>query len=388
MIGMSGRPASDRADAKPWAGEDFAIGLFGYLHSGGNAFTTVPERWRARWNDIVAMAGIADRGGLDFLLPIARWSGVRSAVDNRLHSFETLTHAAALAGHTRRVRLFSTVHTPMVHPVFAAKAMATIDHASAGRSGINIVCGWNDEDFAMFGLSAQPHDQRYAQGMEWYDIWSRLVSGEPAPFDHDGRFFPGLRGLHGMPGSVRRPRPTILSAAHSPEGRDFAARVSDFLLAPLLSLDEGRTEVRAFQRRAEGFGRETPPGVLTVAYVVCRESRAAAEDFHSYFAERNADTAAIDHWLTSRRKNAMLPEALYAEKLRMAAGNGAYPLIGSPEDVAAGIRAIQDAGFAGVGLTFLNFLDELPLFVERVLPLLRRDAPPAVAAGRRHARAT
>ena len=51
-------------------------------------------------------------------------------------------HAAALAGATEQIALFATVHVPMVHPVFAAKALATIDHASAARRGPRSGSGW------------------------------------------------------------------------------------------------------------------------------------------------------------------------------------------------------------------------------------------------------
>ena len=86
----------------------------------------------------------------------------------------TLTFAAGLAGVTRNIALFSTVHVPMAHPVFAAKALATVDHASNGRAGLNIVCGWNPEEFAMFGLDLI--DKRYEQGLEWFEILSASIA--------------------------------------------------------------------------------------------------------------------------------------------------------------------------------------------------------------------
>ena len=69
----------------------------------------------------------------------------------------------------------------------------------------------------------------------------------------------------------------------------------------------------------------------------------------------------------------MLPDTLYDElRTRMAAGNGGYPLIGSPEDVANGINDLHQAGFQGAALIFLNFGNELGFFVDRVLPLLEK----------------
>ena len=89
---------------------------------------------------------------------------------------ETLTHAAALAGVTKNIGVFATVHVPMVRPVFAAKALTTLDHVSNGRAGLNVVCGWNPEEFAMFGLELI--EDRYAQGLEWFDIINRIYTSD------------------------------------------------------------------------------------------------------------------------------------------------------------------------------------------------------------------
>ena len=145
---------------------NFKLGVFSANADGGLTLTTVPERWRAKWADIVAVAQMADRAGIEFFLPIARWKGYGGETDARGLSYETLTHGAALAAVTERIAIFSTVHVPLVHPVFAAKAIATIDHVSGGRAGLNIVCGWNQPEFDMFGVTAVA--DRYAQGHEWH----------------------------------------------------------------------------------------------------------------------------------------------------------------------------------------------------------------------------
>lgn len=352
--------------------EGFKLGLFGYLHQGGNAITTVPERWSAHWDDIVAMARMADAGGLDFLMPIARWKGIPGEVNNRLWSFETLTHAAALSGITEHIALFATVHTPIVHPIFAAKAMTTIDHASHGRAGLNIVCGWNQSDFDMFGFTQLDHDERYRQGSEWFEIWSRLIAGADVEFDFEGEFFKG-KGLSGMPGSVQRERPVVLAAGYSPAGRRYAAKYADYFLTVLTDEETGKrdvAELRAIEREVE---RNEPLRPIAVAYVVCREKRSEAEAFHRYYAEDMADHKGVDAYVAGRAKQAAMPEAVMRElRIRWAGGNSAYPLIGTPEDVVAGFLMIQRAGFAGAALSFLNFRNDLPFFLERVLPLARQ----------------
>src|ERR1700761_2376059 len=181
----------------------FKLGIFSANADGGLTLTRAPERWPARWNEVVEVAQMADRAGIEFFLPIARWKGFGGEVNNREWSFETLTYAAGLAGFTRNIALFSTVHVPMVHPVFAAKALATVDHASGGRAGLNIVCGWNPEEFSAFGI--EPVADRYAQGLEWYDILSRIHADE-GPFEYEGKFY-RLHGVSGRPAPVQRPRP-------------------------------------------------------------------------------------------------------------------------------------------------------------------------------------
>src|SRR5581483_9680597 len=160
----------------------FKLGTFSTNADGGLAITTVDERWRARWSDCADAAQIADRAGLDFLLPIARWRGFGGQTHAREWSFETFTWAAGLAALTERIAVFMTVHVPLVHPLYAAKALATVDHISSGRAGLNIVCGWNPDEFAMFGVT--PPEAPYDQAAEWVDIIKRAYQNND-PFDHD-----------------------------------------------------------------------------------------------------------------------------------------------------------------------------------------------------------
>ncbi len=53
--------------------------------------------------------------------PAARRKGIPGAVNNRLWSFETLTHAALVAAIKTRIGVFATVHSPIIHPIVAAK---------------------------------------------------------------------------------------------------------------------------------------------------------------------------------------------------------------------------------------------------------------------------
>lgn len=353
-------------------GSRFKLGLFGYLHDGGVTLTTAEDRWSATWDDIARMATHADVAGLDFLLPYARWKGIPGEIPQRTRSFETLAQAAALAGLTRRIGVFSTVHTPIVHPAIAAKMMATIDHASHGRAGLNIVCGWNKDDFDMFGIESLPHDERYRHGREWFNIWSRLTAGTDEPIDYDGDHFKGIRRAEAMPGSVQRPWPLVISAAFSPAGRAFAIDTSDYLLTVAEDLEAARREIAALSTTEAAASRAEPLKPIMACYAVCRETREEAEAFHRYYAEEKADNAAVDYWIGGRKDTAMLPEAIYRTRTRIAGGNANFPLIGSPQDVGDQLIALHEAGFSGAGIGLFDYVADLPMLVEKVMPILAK----------------
>jgi hypothetical protein len=62
-------------------GNAFKLGLISPNCSGGMAATTVPERWDASWANNLRLAQMADAAGIEFLLPIARWTGYGGVTD-------------------------------------------------------------------------------------------------------------------------------------------------------------------------------------------------------------------------------------------------------------------------------------------------------------------
>jgi alkanesulfonate monooxygenase SsuD/methylene tetrahydromethanopterin reductase-like flavin-dependent oxidoreductase (luciferase family) len=48
------------------------------------------------------------------------------------------------------------------------------------------------------------------------------------------------------------------------------------------------------------------------------------------------------------------------------------PLIGTPDDVADTLAKMSRAGFTGIGLSFVNYADELPYFLDEVVGRLER----------------
>jgi dimethylsulfone monooxygenase len=347
------------------------LGLFGANCSSGRSATRVPERWSGSWDDNLRMARLADAAGIDFLLPIGRWKGYGGETNFEGAAYETLTWASGLLAATERIHVFGTVHAPLLHPVFAAKQMVTADHIGHGRFGLNIVCGWNVDEFAMFGVNPHDHDARYAHGQEWirsiYQMWER-----DTPFDFDGTFF-SLKGVWAEPKPYGGTRPIVMNAAFSPAGLEFAYRNCDFLFTALHNHAQGIKAVADTRAGAAKYGREV--GVFAPGYIVCRSTRAEAEAYHQYYAEENGDWEAVDGLVSASFKgglSAMSPEIVAQLRIRLAGGHGGFPIIGSPDDVASELAKISEAGFDGYAFSFVNFVDELPYFAAEVLPRLER----------------
>lgn len=345
----------------------FKLGVFSANADGGLALTTVPERWKATWADNLAAARIADEGGFDFFLPIARWAGFGGETRAREWSFETFTWAAGLAAVTQRMAIFATVHVPLVHPIYATKALATVDHISGGRAGLNIVVGWNPKEFAMFG--ATPDERGYDRAAEWITIMERAYAAEE-PFDFDGAYYK-LAGVVSKPAAMQAPRPVTMNAAFGGPGRDFAARHCDFLFSTFTDIADGRRHLADIRARAEASGRDI--GAYTVCHVVCRDTQAEAEDAYDRYALREADHAAVDNHMAGKKEFAASHDerAFRDYRQRFAGGAGTYPLVGTPDRIAETIVEIAGEGWAGAALSFLNYTDEMPFFIERVFPLLK-----------------
>ena len=81
----------------------------------------------------------------------------------------------------------------LIPPLIAAKELVTADHIGEGRFGLNLVCGWNEGEFEMFGATLRDHQARYEYAREWLAIVKLAWSAREA-FDFDGRFFK-LKGV-------------------------------------------------------------------------------------------------------------------------------------------------------------------------------------------------
>jgi alkanesulfonate monooxygenase SsuD/methylene tetrahydromethanopterin reductase-like flavin-dependent oxidoreductase (luciferase family) len=87
-----------------------------------------------------------------------------------------------------------------------------------------------------------------------------------------------------------------------------------------------------------------------------------------------ADWAAIDHVLELRGKTrANMPDGAFDELRRStASGLGGLKLVGDPDSIAADLAMLSEKGLAGVALTMIDYLAEMPILRDEILPRLER----------------
>jgi alkanesulfonate monooxygenase SsuD/methylene tetrahydromethanopterin reductase-like flavin-dependent oxidoreductase (luciferase family) len=349
------------------------LGLFGANCSSGRAVTTVPERWSGNWPDCLRLAQLADRAGIEFMLPIGRWKGYGGSTDYQGATFETVTWACGLLAKTARLVVFGTVHAPLFAPLIAAKEFVTADHIGEGRFGLNLVCGWNEGEFEMFGATLRDHEARYAYAQEWLDI-VKLAWSPREDFDFAGQYF-ALKGIRAKPKPYGGTRPLIMNAGASATGQAFAIRNCDALFSNVsrgISFDETVQHVAKVKAQARQHGREID--VYTVGVVTCRATAQEAAKYHRHCIVEHADWEAVDNILAMKdiTPQRYAPEEFRRLREHQANGMGGLPLVGDPDTVARDLGQLAAAGLTGIAVSFVNYLDELPYFCAEVLPRLAR----------------
>lgn len=352
-----------------FGGNRFKLGVFGANCSGG--LSLLKERWAGQWQDNVAVAKLADDAGIECLVPLQRWKGYGGTSNVNANCLDSLSWACGLLSQTRYISVFATVHATLLHPVFAAKQMATADLIGNGRFGVNLVPGSNAAEFRMFGQEIDEHADRYAVAQEWWDIVQRIWCGEEE-FDFEGHYFK-LRSVIGRPTPFAGRNPPMMNAGASPVGRDFAIRNSDMHYDWCRTPDDSRERIRDSKMRA----RPRKLQVWAPISVVCRSTQAEVNAFLVDCVE-SADWDAVDRRnasrLASRGSKSQSPESVAEirkhEQARAVIARDHYSIFGTPDHVVHELVRLSEAGFDGVSIIFVDYLQELPFFIQEVIPRL------------------
>jgi FMNH2-dependent dimethyl sulfone monooxygenase len=348
------------------SGNRFKLGMFCANVSGGITKTIAPDRWVNSWENNYKLALLSEEAGIDFLLPLANWYGLGGEAPSEGDTLEAITWATGLLARTQAITIFTTIHAPFMHPVFAAKQVVTADHIGCGRLGLNVVSGSVPEEFSLFGVPMLPHDERYAVTEEWLAIVKRLWS-EDEPFDFDGKYF-HLKHAAGKPKPWGDARPLIISAGSSPTGRAFARRNADCLFMLVVDLDKLPAEIKAIRA-----GAERNFGIYASGHMFCKKTHKETNEYYQYLVHENGDWPAAEFLIRMHHANGAIPtEKIPLLRERFVSGTGTFLVKGDPDDVAQQYMQMAEAGLDGIAVALPNFLDDFAVVRDEVLPRLER----------------
>jgi probable F420-dependent oxidoreductase len=157
---------------------------------------------------------------------------------------------AAIAARTSTIRLGTgIVVLPLYHPVRLAEDCAMIDIISRGRLILGVGLGYQEGDFASFGLRVSDRVSLFEEGIE---VVKRAWTEEKVYFA--GKRYT-LANIMVTPKPVQKPRPPIWVAALGDEAMKRAGRTGDALLCDSFQLPKRlKPRVELYRATAESRG--------------------------------------------------------------------------------------------------------------------------------------
>ena len=260
-------------------------------------------------------------------------------------SADAWIYLAGLARETQTIRL-GTLVSPVTfrHPVVLAKMAATLDHVSNGRAELGIGAGWLEAEHQAFGFPYPEGPKRVDLVEEQLQVVNGLFSEDP--FSHAGTAY-RLQQAHFTPKPLQRPRPTIIVGGRTTSRRllRLAATYADEFVIGQPTPEEARDVRQRLNAACSKQGR-APDAVRLSAFVPMAIGTSTEE--------------VNGHLETYRREN--------PQYVRMM-DNLATWLMGTPEEVANQLAALQQAGVSRVMVSVNCDLHR------EMLPLLARALP-------------
>jgi pyrimidine oxygenase len=351
------------------------IGLFLPIANGGWIISENTPRIDGGYELNRRAAMLAEQFGFDFLLSMMKWRGFGGKTNHWGTCLESMMLMSALSQVTSRVKLWATVHILLQNPAVAAKMIATLDHVSQGRAGLNIVSGAFQSEIGQMGMwrPELDHDQRYDLAREWIEAILRLWS-EPR-VDVDGTYYK-LEDCVSDPKPLSKPRPDLICAGMSEAGLRFTARYADAAFVG------GDTEaaIGELSRRAKGYAAEHGKSLKTYAMCVLipgatdTEAEARLDHFIA-----GTDHEAVKGVIASFGLRPGGKEKSIVTRSRQ--GFMATRLVGGAASLRQQIEEVLNlTGLDGLMFIFPDYVEDLRFFGEHVLPGLRAGLPAGQAA--------
>ena len=261
--------------------------------------------------------------------------------------------ASAMIAETNSIELMVAAHPGIIHPQLAAKMGASLDRISGGRFSINVVNGWYQKEFEVFGNGTwlDRTEERYYRMGEFMQVLKGLWCEER--FDFDGTYF-RLEDAALPIKTLQIPNPPIYAASSAKQGMDQVARYADVWFVGYEPGFENATrnieriarDVEHMRGLSAAYGRTLGFGIS--AHVICAETRKEAIEL----------ARSLEAYGARDRISLVAAKAL---------GAG---LVGTPDDIVERLSELHQIGIDTPMVHFYPMLDGLEIFAREVVPRL------------------
>jgi len=350
------------------AGKDF--GVFLPMANGGWILSSNAPRLDGSYEYNRQAALLAEEVGLDFIMSMAKWRGYGGVTEHWRYSLDSQILMAALAAVTKRVKVWTTVHTLLQNPAVTAKMIATLDQVSDGRAGLNVVTGAYKDEFDQMHAWRDDvgHDQRYDLAAEWIQVIKRLWAERTLTFD--GQYFK-MKDCESDPKPASRP--FLVCAGSSQRGIRFTVEEMDAMFVSGKNNEEMAGVSRGVKEMARAAGRRIR--TYSMMNLVIGDTDAAAQAQADHF-RAGFDEGALRGMM---RAYGFLDSEIGKENSFVSNSRSSFMsarLIGSADTIARQmIEILEQCDLDGMMLIFPDYLAGIPLFAEKILPRIRAHFP-------------
>ena len=296
--------------------------------------------------------------------------------------------AAALTPVTETLKFIVAQYAGVTAPLWLAQQAATLDQYSNGRLIINIITGVDQGQQALGNFLSK--DERYAQGDEYWNVFSQLMTGEEVTFD--GKYIK-IKNARLLLDKVQ-PKIELMFGGASEAAVHMAARRCDTYLTTGLAPEVLAARVTRVKALARDEGRTLRCGLRM--HVIVRETSEEAWAQAQWLYDRMDREAVERHRARARASKgvtgiddmqALVPQGDLPRDARalefapnLWSGIGLVRLgpgvaiVGDPETVVRTIRAYEAVGIEAFIFSGYPHVEEAHRFGDLVMPLLR-DKP-------------
>ena len=306
-----------------------------------------PGRVDAQFDHSLALLQAADDAGFDLVLFAERHLG---------NDISAWLLASAVASRLSRIRALVAVHPGLWDPVMVGKLAASLDRMCRGRMALNIVNGWFDEEFRMFGGTVLKGEERYRRTIEFIDILRGLWANEK--FSYEGQFYKLDNGQLLLKPASPSP-PEIYSVSRSDRGRDFIAEQCDWWFVDMPKTAETTDDtVRGIEDAIADMDRRTR-----------RTGRKVRYAFNPFVALGANQEEALNATIKQIFTYDPNPDARKIETQMLPATKAG--MIGSPEAVQKQLRRFESLGIELVLCKMVSTVENVQRIAEDLIAPMR-----------------